>query len=172
MYGVNALPKNRFAVYLDTDGSMQEGQCAISSNVFMINRGAVLWYSKQQEIVLLSTTESEYITLTHTTKEAVWICQLIDQLFGCIVKARCVPVYCNNKSTIALTKDHQYHARTKHIDIRYHFIRWLCENDTIRIIYCPTGEMVADILTKALPSLKVKHFAKELGLRTIWGGVL
>ena len=72
----------------------------------MINRGAVLWYSKQQEIVLLSTTESKYVALTHTTKEAVWICQLIDQLFGCIVKARCIPVYYNNKSTIALTKDY------------------------------------------------------------------
>ena len=123
-----------------------------------------MWYSKQQEIVLLLTTESKYIALTHTTKEAVWICQLIDQLFSCIVKARCVLVYCNNKSAIALTKDYQYHARTKHIDIQYHFICWLCKNNTIRIIYCPTGEMVADILTKALPSLKVKHFAKELGL--------
>ena len=110
---------------------MQEGWHVISGNVFMINRGVVLWYSKQQEIVLLLTTKSEYVALTHTTKEAVWIHQLIDQLFGCIVKARCVPVYCDNKSTIALTKDHQYHTRTKHIDIQYHFICWLCKNNTI-----------------------------------------
>lgn len=65
-----------------------------------------------------------------------------------------------------LTKDHQYHARTKHIDIQYHFIRWVIEEGSIRLVYCPTADVVADTLTKALPSVKVKHFAAEMGLRT------
>ena len=61
--------------------------------------------------------------------------------------------------------DRSYHARTKHIDIRYHFIRFAVENHSFRLIYCPTIDMVADTLTKALPSIKAKHFASALGLR-------
>ena len=67
-------------------------------------------------------------------------------------------------SAIALTRDHQYHARTKHIDIRFHFISWVVEDKKIKLVYCPTEDMVADVLTKALPSPKVKHFASALGL--------
>ena len=72
-----------------------------------------------------------------------------------------------NQSAIALTKDGNYHARTKHIDIRYHFIRFSISNGSICLLYCPTDSMVADTLTKALPSSKAKHFASELGLRAI-----
>jgi hypothetical protein len=58
----------------------------------------------------------------------------------------------------------QYHSRTKHIDIRYHFIRQNIEDGYISLEYCPTEEMVADILTKALPAHKVSYFSKLLGL--------
>ena len=75
-----------------------------------------------------------------------------------------IPLHNDNQSAISLTRDHQYHARTKHIDIRYHFIRWVVEDKKIKLIYCPTEDMVADVLTKALPSPKVKHFASALGL--------
>ena len=61
-------------------------------------------------------------------------------------------------------KDHQYHARTKHINVRFHFIHYIIKNGSIQLIYCPTDDMVADTLTKALPSTKVKHFVFQLGL--------
>ena len=73
-------------------------------------------------------------------------------------------LHSDNQSAIALTRDHQYHARTKHIDIRFHFIQWIVEDGKMKLVYCPTEEMVADIMTKALPSVKVKHFAAALGL--------
>ena len=73
-------------------------------------------------------------------------------------------LFSDNKSAIELTKDHMYHARTKHIDIRYHFIRYTVEEGSIRIVFCPTEDMVADALTKALPSAKAKHFASQFGL--------
>ena len=73
-------------------------------------------------------------------------------------------LFSDNQSAIVLTKDHQYHARIKHIDIHFHFIHWVMENRKICLIYCPTADMVADTLMKALLSPKVKHFAVELSL--------
>ena len=122
------------------------------------------WSSKKQEIVSLSTTESEYVAATHAAKEALWLRSLIAELFTPL--AQPVTFFSENQSVIALAKDHQYHARTKHIDVRFHFIRWVVDDGKLRLIFCPTDDMVADTLTKALPSPKVKHFAAELGLRT------
>lgn len=149
--------------YTDADGSMAEDRRAVSGYAFLIDGGAVSWSSKRQEIVSLSTTESEYVAATHTAKEALWLRSLIGELFQPFIEP--TTLFSDNQSAIALTKDHQYHARTKHIDIRFHFIRWVVENGKIRLIYCPTADMIADTLTKALPSPKVKHFAVELGLR-------
>jgi Reverse transcriptase (RNA-dependent DNA polymerase)/Integrase core domain/GAG-pre-integrase domain len=148
--------------YADADGSMSEDRKAVSGYAFLINGGAVSWSAKRQEIISLSTTESEYVAATYAAKEALWLRQLISQLFGINLDA--TTLFSDNQSAIALTKEHQYHARTKHIDVRFHFIRWIIEDGKLRLIYCPTNEMVADILTKALVSAKVKHFASELGL--------
>ena len=149
--------------YADVDGSMAEDRRAVSGYAFLIDGGAVSWSSKRQEIVSLSTTESEYVAASHATKEALWLRSLIGEVFAPLAEP--TTIFSDNQSAIALSKDHQYHARTKHIDIRFHFIRWVVENGQIRLIYCPTDDMVADTLTKALPSPKVKHFAVELGLR-------
>ena len=80
-----------------------------------------------------------------------------------------ITLYSDSQSAIALTKDGSYHAQTKHIDIRYHFIRFEVQKKTINLIYCPTEEMTADILTKLLPSMKAKHFVGALGLHPTWG---
>jgi hypothetical protein len=149
--------------YADADGSMGEDRRAVSGYAFLIDGGAVSWSSKRQEIVSLSTTESEYVAATHATKEALWLRSFIGQIFEPLVEP--ITLFSDNQSAIALAKDHQYHARTKHIDIRFHFIRWIIEEGKLRLVYCPTADMVADTLTKALPSPKVKHFAAELGLR-------
>lgn len=141
---------------------MAEDRRSTSGYAFMINGGAVSWSAKKQEIVTLSTTESEYVGAVHASKEALWLRSLISQIFSTTLDT--TTLFSDNQSAIALASDHQYHPRTKHIDIRYHFIRWIIEDGQIRLIYCPTDDMVADIFTKALPSPKVKHFASLLGL--------
>ena len=151
--------------YADADGSMAEDWRTMSGYAFLVDGGAVSWSTKRQEIVSLSTTESEYVAATHAAKEALWLHSLIGQVFGPVPLDTATTLFSDNQSAIALSKDHQYHACTKHIDIRFHFIRWIIDDSKIRLIYCPTNDMVADTLTKALPSPKVKHFAIELGLR-------
>jgi hypothetical protein len=151
--------------YADADGSMAEDRKAISGYAFLVNGGAVSWSAKRQEIISLSTTESEYVAAVHAAKEALWLRSLISSLFG--IEIPTTTLFSDNQSAIALTKEHQYHARTKHIDIRFHFLRWIVEEGRLRLIYCPTDDMVADVFTKALPSAKVKHFATELGLAPV-----
>ncbi|THG92494.1 hypothetical protein EW026_g8421 [Hermanssonia centrifuga] len=150
--------------YVDADGASQEHRHAITGYVFLVDGGAVSWSSKKQELVTLSTTEAEYVAATHAAKEAMWIRRLLGEVFRPLDGP--TTLYSDSQSAIALTKDGQYHARTKHIDIRYHFIRYVVEAGTLRLIYCPTNDMTADTLTKALPSPKVKHFARALGLVT------
>jgi len=131
----------------------------------MVDGGAVSWSSKKQELVTLSTTEAEYVAATHAAKEAVWLHRLIGEIFS--PPKEPTTLHGDNKSAIALAHGGQYHMRTKHIDIRYHYIWYIIEAEAIKLIYCPTGEQTADILTKALPSTKAKHFAIAMGLYTV-----
>jgi hypothetical protein len=110
----------------------------------------------------LSTTKSKYVAATHSSKEALWLCSLISKVFGPITSP--TTLFSDNQAAIALTCNHQYHPRMKHIDVRYHWICWVIEKGSIHLVYCPTDDMVADALTKALPSTKVKHFAASLRL--------
>jgi hypothetical protein len=130
--------------------------------LFMINGGAVSWSAKKQKLVTLSTTELEYASTVHASKEALWLCSLISQIFT--TKLDTTTLFSDNQSATALTSDHQYHPCTKHINIQYHFIQWIIEDGQIWLIYCLTDNMVADIFTKALPLPKVKHFTTLLRL--------
>ena len=151
--------------YVNADGTSQDHRCVISSYIFLIDGGAVSWSSKKQELVTLSTTEAEYVAATQAAKEAIWLRRLIGELFTPLDEP--TTIFSDSKSAIALASDGHYHARTKHIDIRYHFICYIIEASSIKLIYCPTDEMTADTLTKALPSLKAKHFTTTLGLSSV-----
>ena len=98
-------------------------------------------------------------------KEAIWLCHLIGELFTPLNEP--TTIFSDSQSAITLTKDGHYHSRTKHIDIHYHFIRYTIEAGSIKLVYCPMDKMTADTLTKALPSIKAKHFAATLGLRSV-----
>jgi hypothetical protein len=159
MYGETRCMLEGFA---DANGSMAEDCHVISSYAFLIDGRAVSWSSKCQEIVSLSTTKSEYVAAMHGCKEAIWLRSLLSQVFGPFKDA--TVLFSDNQSAIALSRNHQYHARTKHIDVQYHWICWIVEQGMLQLIYCPTNNMVANTLTKALPSAKVKHFAAGLRL--------
>ena len=149
--------------FVDADGATQEHRRAISGFVVIIDGGAVSWMSKKQELVTLSTMEGEYVAATHAAKELLWLRRLIADIFRSLRQP--ILLYCDNQSAISLTcSQGQFHARTKHIDIRWHFIKFCVEDGTINIVYCPTEDMTADILTKPLSLQKVKKFTAALGL--------
>ena len=158
-YGETSAPLEGYA---DVDGSMAEDCCTISGYAFLIDGSAISWSLKRQEIVSLSTTESKYVTAMHGGKEALWLRSLISEVFGELTSP--TTLFSDNQAAIVLTCNHQYHPRTKHINMRYHWICWVVKKGSIHLVYCPTDDMVADALTKALPLAKVKHFAASLGL--------
>ena len=155
--------------YTDADGSSQEHRRAVSGQVFTIDRGAISWRSRKQELIALSTAEAEYIATTHAAKEGIWLQRLIQELYDIAITP--TTLYCDNQAALTLATTDNFHARTKHIDICYHFIRHQVEEGAFNLIYCPTDDMVANILTKALPAWKVKAHTAALGLHSACGGV-
>src|SRR3954464_14935130 len=112
--------------------------------------------SKKQSVITLSTCKAEYISACQAAKQTVWYQRLLDQ----IGQSQNTPttLYCDNQVAIALSHNLPFHAQSKHIDIQYHYIHEKVHNGTIELIYCPTSEMMADALTKALPKESHKHF--------------
>jgi hypothetical protein len=109
-------------------------------------------------------TKSKYVVATHGMKEVLWLHSLLSEVFQPIKPP--TTLFSDNQAAISLTKDYQYHACTKHINICYHFIQWVIEQGSLCLVYCPTNDMVIDMLIKALPSAKVKHFTTRLRLCT------
>ncbi|KAG6617006.1 Retrovirus-related Pol polyprotein from transposon TNT 1-94 [Phytophthora cinnamomi] len=130
--------------------------------VFFLNGSAISWKSKRQPTVATSSTEAEYMALYNATQEAVWLRQLLKD-----VGAECVgatTIFQDNQGCIALAKNPAYHSRTKHIHLKYHFLREKVEDKIIVLEYKPTDEMVADGFTKALARPKHRQFIVGLGM--------
>ena len=119
-------------------------------DVFMQAGAAISWKSRKQSCVALSTAEAGYIALSAAVQEALWLQQLTSDLFNTHAKA--MTIFEDNQSTIVLAKGQHTHGRTKHVDIKYHFIhvRDEVEAGRIKISYCPTKEMIDDMFTKGL----------------------
>jgi hypothetical protein len=103
------------------------------------------------------------MALARATKEALWLQRLVGELYGTTPGA--IPISVDNSSCIALAKNPEAHDRTKHIDIQFHFLRRHVLLRRIKLVQCPTAEMVADVLTKAVGGPKHKWCAEAMGLR-------
>ena len=132
--------------------------------VFCLSSGAVSWCSKQQSVVALSTTEAEYIALTQAAKEAMWLRTLQRDLYPLTLNSGPMLIYEDNQGAIALTNNPSFHERSKHIDVRYHYIRELVQANAICLDYCQTDQMIADALTKPLRHDKLWLFAQMMGV--------
>jgi hypothetical protein len=133
-------------VYTDSSWANDlETRRSTSGMVVKLNGNVVSWLSRKQKTVALSSTEAEYMAASEATSEALWLRAWIKEVFQ--VDAP-VLLYCDNQSALALAKNDTFHQRTKHIDIRYHFIRERVQWGHVIMQFVPTEDQEADILTK------------------------
>ncbi|GBN96234.1 Retrovirus-related Pol polyprotein from transposon TNT 1-94 [Araneus ventricosus] len=150
--------------YSDSDwGNSQEGRKSYSGCCFMLSNSVISWESRKQKTVALSSTESEYMSLSDSCKEALYLHKLLSELdLGILCKQ--ITINVDNNSAIKLAENSLFHSRTKHIDIRHHFIRDVLEDRKIAVKHVSTSKMGADILTKPLGSLKHYECLKILNV--------
>jgi hypothetical protein len=152
--------------FVDADWASDVNDCKSTSGfVFMLGGTAVSWSSKKQTSVALSSTEAEYIAAAHATKEVIWLRRLLIEL-GLDLDSPTV-LHVDNQSAIAIARNPEFHDRTKHIEVRHHFLRHKVEGEEIRLEYTPTDEQTADVLTKGLVCDKHERFSKAMGLRCL-----
>lgn len=158
-----AEAKNKMHAYTDADYASEiDKRRSCSGFVVKLAGGAINWHSKRQEIVAVSSTEAEYIALSTTAKEMLYLNQLMFELTNVSIEPS--QIYVDNTSSINLAKNAAYHDRTKHIDVRFHHLRDNIETKKIAIEYVSTNNNIADALTKSLNGVKTKQFAIEMGL--------
>ncbi|KAL0540040.1 hypothetical protein IC582_024268 [Cucumis melo] len=127
--------------------------------------GVFSWTSKKQSVVAISTTEAEYISLAAAGCQALWLRWMLKEL-KCTKKCETV-LFCDNGFAIALSKNPIFHGRSKHIRIKYHFIRDLVKDGEVIVKYCKTQDQVADIFTKALKFDLFVKFRGKLGVAQV-----
>eukprot|EP00253_Pinus_taeda_P003583 PITA_03583 len=129
---------------------------------FNIGSGMTSWCSRKHKSVALSSSEAEYMAASTASCEAIWLRKLLVNLFRRNMEA--TRIMCDNQSCIKLSENPIFHDRSKHIDIRCHFVRDCVQRGAVQLSYTPTGEQVADILTKALGKSKFDYFREKMGM--------
>jgi hypothetical protein len=161
-FGVFYRGTRELNVYTDSDyAGDQEDRKSTSGYVFLFSSGAVSWSSKKQPTVTLSTTEAEFIAAAFCACQVVWL----RRIFETLGKHQDKPtvVHCDSSSAIKLAKNPVMHGRSKHIDVRFHFLRELIKAGTVEMVHCNSQDQIADIMTKPL---KLDAFVK---LRSMLG---
>ncbi|KAL5834460.1 hypothetical protein ACOSQ4_013957 [Xanthoceras sorbifolium] len=130
--------------------------------VYTLGGTAVSWVSQLQKIVALSTTEAEYVAVTEASKEMVWLQSFLEELGK---KQEDNILYCDSQSAIHLAKNPSFHSRTKHIQLRYHFIRSLLEDGILKLEKISGAQNPADMLTKTVTTDKLKLCSASVGLQ-------
>jgi hypothetical protein len=153
----------QLAGYTDADwaGNAADRR-STSGYAFSIGSAAVAWSSKKQPTVALSSTEAEYQGVAIATCEAIWVKRLLKDLHEEV--SDLTVIYCDNLSSIQLAKNPVFHARTKHIEMHYHFVRERDLSGEVELKHVPTDRQIADIFTKPL-GLDKWQFSGALGLR-------
>ena len=150
--------------YCDADYAASEGRKSMMAFLIKLAGAAVSWMSKLEPTVAISSTESEYMALLQAVKESIWIQRLLKELGRYSIVKNVDRIMEDNQGAIALAHNPEYHARTKHIDVQYHFVRECVEMGKVELVYCPTEDMVADALTKPLARDRHWNLVGKMGL--------
>ncbi|GKV42475.1 hypothetical protein SLEP1_g49872 [Rubroshorea leprosula] len=166
VYDQSANPSGNVVGFVDSNfaGDLDKRR-STTGYVFTLSGCAISWKATLQSTVALSTTEAEYMAITEAIKEALWLKGLVSDLG---VEQNEMMVFCDSQSAIHLTKNTMYHERTKHIQVRYHFVREVISNGDVLVEKISTDENPADMMTKPmgelmLPEVSLNRYVDEKG---------
>uniref|UniRef100_A0ACD5W6V2 Uncharacterized protein n=1 Tax=Avena sativa TaxID=4498 RepID=A0ACD5W6V2_AVESA len=149
--------------YSDSDHAGDTGdRKSTSGQAFFLGDNIVTWTSQKQKIVAISSCEAEYVAAAAATCQGVWLSRLLGEMQG--QRAEKFRLLVDNMSAIALAKNPVHHDRSKHIDVKFHFIREAMEAGEVEIIHVGTQEQLADLLTKALGRVRFIELRQKLGV--------
>jgi hypothetical protein len=147
----------RLSGYTNSDwaGSVSDRK-STSGCCFSLGLAMISWQSRKQSSISLSMAKAEYIVACSASCEAIWLRKLLTSLFNLEMEA--TVILCDNQSCIKMAENHVFHDKSKHIEIRYHYIRDMVQRGAIKLQYVSTDEQVADVLTKPLSRVVLMHF--------------
>jgi len=134
-----------------------------SGYVFFMGNTAFTWLSKKQPIVTLSTCEAEYVAASWCVCHSIWLRNLLSKME--LKQPGATVIQVDNKSAIELAKNPVNHERSKHIDVRFHFIRDHVKEGNVELVHVASQDQVADIFTKPLPTVLLERCKKLLGMK-------
>jgi hypothetical protein len=149
--------------YVDADfAACRDTRRSRTGYLFMLYGGAVSWQSKLQPVVAMSTAEAEYVAGAMAAREGVWLRRICTHLD--LGQSGPLAINIDNQSALHMATNSSDSARTKHIDLRYHYLRQSVERGAIRLRYIPTDKNAADIFTKPLAEIKFKAHCRAMGI--------
>jgi len=163
-YSRNLPDANRLLLWSDSDwASDTENRRSISAWVATLNGGAISWKSKQAPRVASSTTESEFVAASKTSDEALWLRRCMEDIK--LPQLSATPLFCDNRAVRMMSENPVHRERSKFVDFRMHRLKDHVNDGVVRVVDCPTRDMLADTLTKQLPGPDhPSHTRVQLGL--------
>lgn len=154
--------------FVDADwGADIDHRRSYTGYFFQLAGAAISWESRKQRTVALSSTEAEYNALSEAAKEAVYLRNFLEEAgFNNLVADKTI-IYCDNQSARELMRNPVFHSRTKHIDIKCHYVRQVFAEGCIDVKYISTTDMIADVLTKGLSKIGHEKCIQGLGVRKL-----
>lgn len=156
-----SCPDARLKVFSDSDHAGDSStRRSTTGYLISIGNSAIIWNSQLQKAVTISTAEAEYIAASESVRDIVWIKRLISEV--CFGKQIKTTLHMDNQAAIQMIKNPVFHKRTKHVDVRYHYIRERYEQKDFDLVYISTDQQVADIFTKPLLRKRFEYHRKKI----------
>jgi hypothetical protein len=146
----------QLSVYSDVDwANYVDERKSTSGGAFFLGDSLVAWLSKKQGSISLSTTKAEYIAVSTCCTQVLWMIRTLADLE--VKYTASIPIHCDNTSAISVSKNHVFHSKTKHIPMKYHFLREQVTNTIVSLHYIPSKDQIVDIFTKPLAKAQFEY---------------